>query len=98
MKEDLLESLFSGAPSAIAHHEIILDSEGRPFDYRFIKVNPAFGKMTGLDAAGIIGKTVREAIPGIEKSDFDWIGFAGRIALDGGHKALERYSEHLGRW
>ncbi len=84
MKENLLEAFFFGAPLVIAHHEVILDRDGRPFDYRYIKVNPAFGKMTGLDAAGIIGKTVREAIPGIEKSAFDWIGVYGGIALNGG--------------
>jgi len=39
-------------------------------------VNQAFETLTGLSATRIIGKTVREVIPGIEKSRFDWIQYS----------------------
>lgn len=98
MKEDFLESFFHDAHIAIAYHEIILDGEGRPFDYRFIRANPAFGDMTGLEVDAITGKTVREVLPGIGKSDFDWIGVYGGVAMRKGREEFEQYSEPLGRW
>lgn len=103
VKEDLMDQSYlhkviNASPYGFAHHEIILDGQDKPVDYRFIDVNPAFEKLTNLKAPQIIGKTVREAIPGIEKGEFDWIGFYGRIALEGGNETFEQYSEPLGRW
>jgi len=81
-----------------ACHKLIVDREGKPLDYRFLEVNQAFEKLTGLKAIDIIGKTVREIIPGIKKSAFDWIACYGNIALNGGNEIIEQYSEQLGRW
>lgn len=81
-----------------AHHRIILDEAGKPFDYEFIEVNNTFEKLTGLKSAAIIGKSVRQIIPGIENADFDWISYYGDIALNGGEKEFEQFSEQLNRW
>ncbi len=94
LHKDILET----APFGYAYHEIICDENGKPIDYRFLEANPAFGSMTGLESRTIIGKTVKEVVPGIEKADFDWIAFYGGIALNGGTEILEQYSENLGRW
>ena len=81
-----------------AHHRIILDDAGKPFDYEFLEVNATFEKLTGLQSDKLIGRTVRQAIPGIEKGAFDWIAYYGEIALNGGEKEFEQYSEPLGKW
>jgi len=81
-----------------AHHRIILDHACKPCDYEFLEVNDTFEKLTGLKSAEIVGNTVRQVIPGIESSDFDWIGYYGEIALEGGEKEFEQYSEPLGKW
>jgi PAS domain S-box-containing protein len=78
-----------------AHHRIILDEEGKPYDYEFLEVNATFEKLTGLQKENLINRTVRQAIPGIEKTEFDWIGYFGQIALEGGEKEFEQYSEPL---
>jgi PAS domain S-box-containing protein len=96
--EDFYGQIIHKAPFGYAYHEILLDDDGIPFDYRFIEVNEAFEKLTGLKKENLIGKTVREAIPGIEKSEFDWIGFYGKIAIEGGEKEFEQYSEPLKKW
>ncbi|AGX87831.1 signal transduction histidine kinase [Candidatus Symbiobacter mobilis CR] len=81
-----------------AYHRIILDDAGHPCDYEFLEVNATFEKLTGLNKDDLIGHTVRQAIPGIDHARFDWIGFYGNIALHGGEKEVEQFSEHLGRW
>lgn len=98
MKNDFYKQVLQEAPFGFAHHEIILDEAGKPCDYRFIEVNEAFEKLTDLKKENLIGKTVREVIPGIEKSKFDWIGFYGKIAIEGGEEEFEQFSEPLGRW
>ncbi len=81
-----------------ACHEIILDPSGNPCDYRFLEANKAFENLTGLKMSEIMGKTVREILPGIENSEFNWIAFYGKIALNGGTDYFEQYSEQLARW
>ena len=87
--------LFNTMSEGFALHEIILDKKGKPQDYRFLEVNPAFETLTGLSAKDIEGKTVKEAIPGIEQF---WIDEYGEVALTGISKKFENFSEPLDRY
>lgn len=88
--ETRYQSLFENQIEAYALHELILDNQGNPYDYRFIDVNKAFLEMMGIkDKNEIIGKTVLEVWPGIEK---DWIQLYGSIALTGGRQTIEKFS------
>lgn len=87
--------LFDGMGEGFAVHEIVVDAEGRPCDYRFLQVNPAFEKLTGLKATDILGKTVLEVLPGTEPA---WIERYGRVALTGESAQFEDYSSALDRY
>jgi PAS domain S-box-containing protein len=87
--------LFEEMLSGFAVHEIICDESGTPADYRFLAVNTAFEKMTGLDASNIIGKTVLEVIPETESS---WIERYGKVALTGEPIQFEDFAEALGKY
>lgn len=89
------QNLFREMLDGFAAHEIICDDEGRPKDYRFLAVNPAFERMTGLKAADIVGKTVLDVLPGTESS---WIETYGKVALTGEPKYFENYSKDLGKY
>ncbi|MBP7736111.1 MAG: PAS domain S-box protein [Spirochaetes bacterium] len=91
--EDKYRRLFTEISSGFALHEMILDDRGNPVDYRFIEVNPAFENLTGL--RDVIGKTVREVIPGI---DSFWIESYGRVVRSGTAEVFENYVEQLDRW
>ncbi|MBM3493241.1 MAG: PAS domain S-box protein [Armatimonadetes bacterium] len=89
------DTLFTGMVQGCALHEIICDEDGSPTDYRFLAVNPAFERLTGLRSADVIGKTAREVLPNIEPV---WIERYGRVALSGEPEQFESRSEELGRW
>jgi len=55
-------SLFDNMLNAFGLSEIISDYEGKAVDYRFLSVNPAFERITGLPAAQVVGKTVQEVM------------------------------------
>ncbi|MBK8790137.1 MAG: response regulator [Holophagaceae bacterium] len=78
-----------------ALHEIITDEEGRPVDYRYLDVNPAFVAMTGLPREQWLGRTVLEILPGTESR---WIQQYGKVALTGQPITFEDESKDLGRW
>ena len=91
----IYQALVEQSPVAIAVHEIIRDDQGVPVDYRFLAANTAFGKHTGLDSARIIGRTVREILPGIEETDY--ISRYGNVVDSGSPLNFESYSNPLKR-
>ncbi|MDV2990261.1 MAG: MASE3 domain-containing protein [Dehalogenimonas sp.] len=93
--EGKYRDLFTTMTEAFALHEIIVDEAGTPIDYRFIEVNAAFEETTGLKAGDVIGKNVREVIPGIESS---WIETYGKVAVSGIPVTFENYSTSIGKW
>jgi PAS domain S-box-containing protein len=93
-----LQSMIQSSPFGFAYHRIITDAAGNAVDYEFLDMNPAFEALTALARETTLHKSVRAAIPGIERDQFDWIGFYGKIALQGGNQIFEQYSEPLARW
>jgi PAS domain S-box-containing protein len=88
------QTLFREMLDGFALHEIICDEAGKPVDYRFLALNPAFERMTGLKADDVIGRTVREILPGIEDH---WIETYGRVALTGEPAFFDRYSAEVNK-
>ncbi len=86
--------LFENMTTGFALHEIICDDQGKPIDYRYLEVNPAFEKLTGVRASDLVGKTVLEVLPNTEQY---WIETAGRVALSGESISYENYSRELDR-
>ena len=97
LKKDY-RSLFENMNAGFAYHKIILDENNKPIDYRFLEVNHAFGRLTGIKVDDILGKTVTEALPGIENDPADWIGKYGKVALTGVPFSFENYIEVLDMW
>ncbi|WP_416357724.1 PAS domain-containing protein [Aureimonas phyllosphaerae] len=65
--------------------ELIPGADGQPVDYRFLSVNPAFERQSGLaDAAG---RTALELVPELPQ---EWLKIYGRIARSG---EAERFEE-----
>ncbi len=93
--EEKYHTLFREMLDGFALHEIICDADGAPVDYRFLAVNPAFERMTGLKAAQLIGRTVLEVMPGTERH---WIDTYGRVALRGEPALFESYASELKKY
>ena len=91
--------LFFNMTNGFALHELICDERGRPVDFRFLEVNPAFTRLTGMPQEMVIGKTIRE-VSG-DKEDY-WIQKFGQVGLNGEPVAFVYYSptidKHLDVW
>ena len=93
--EERFRTLTETAINAIALHEIILDDQGLPVDYRFLEVNRAFEELTGLSDRQLVEKTVLEVLPGTEKV---WIDTYGEVALTGVPQEIEDFSQELEKY
>jgi len=92
--EENYRTLFREMLDGFALHEIVCDERGQPVDYRFLAVNPAFERMTGLHAQELIGRTAREALPGLESH---WVETYGTVALTGQPAFFDNYAAGLGK-
>lgn len=85
-------TLFTSMDQGFCTIEVIFDSRQQPIDFRFLEVNAAFEKQTGLKDAR--GKRMRELAP----AEQHWFDIYGSIALNGKSVRFENYAEALGRW
>ncbi|MFC2102079.1 PAS domain S-box protein [Bacteroidota bacterium] len=90
--EEKYRLLFTQMTEGFALHEIICNDKGVPVDYRFLEVNSAFEKITGLMADQLIGKSALEVMPGLEER---WIKTYGKVALTGKPVDFTQYSMEL---
>ncbi len=93
--EEHYRRLFTAITEGFSLHEIICDVDGRPIDYRFLDVNPAFEQITGLKRSQVIGRTVLEVLPNTEPT---WIDRFGHVALTGEPVHFQNYSKELGKY
>ena len=68
--EERWRGLFAGMHEGFMGAELIRDATGQAVDFRFLEVNPAFAKLTGLPADSA-GRTMRELVPAIAQSLID---------------------------
>jgi signal transduction histidine kinase len=61
-----------------AHCKIICDELGNPVDCRFLAINKVFAAYTGINKNNIIGTTLLEIYPDIERT---WLQHLGKVAL-----------------
>jgi PAS domain S-box-containing protein len=91
--EERFRTLFESMDEGYCVIELLFDEGGRPIDYRFLEVNPAFEKQTGFVAAH--NKRMRELAPDL---DSHWLEFFGQIAAKGEPARIENEAKALGRW
>jgi PAS domain S-box-containing protein len=86
-------TLFDSIDEGFCTIEVLFDENSRAIDYRFLDVNPAFGKHTGIRDAK--GRRVREIIPHLEEH---WFDFFGQIALTGEPARVQNQVAELRHW
>ena len=88
---DLLDQMNEG----VAYCKMLYRN-GKPQDFIYLKVNGAFGKLTGLK--NVIGKKVTEIIPGIKKTNPELFEIYSKVALTGKPAEFETNIPTLGFW
>jgi PAS domain S-box-containing protein len=87
--------LFRNMTVGFASHKMIYDESGKPCDYKFLQVNPAFEKIMGLPASQMVGRTVKEVLPGVE--DY-WIQRYAHAVKTGKSGFYKNYSKELDKY
>jgi PAS domain S-box-containing protein len=91
--EERYRTLFNSMDEGFCIIEVLFDGDENPTDYRFLEINPAFEKQTGLK--DVPGRLMRELAPQHEQY---WFDIYGNIALTGEPARVEHEAAALGRW
>lgn len=84
--------LFQAMDEGFCVIEMLYDSNGKANDYRFIEINQAFEKQSGLHDA--LGKTIRQLVP---DQDGSWYEIFGKVARTGESIRFENPSPAIQR-
>ena len=91
--EERYRTLFSSMLEGFCVIDVIFDARGKPVDYRFLEVNPAFEQQTGLTDPK--GKLMRDLAPDHEAH---WFEIYGNVALTGEPARFVNEARALDRW
>ena len=75
--------------------EMVYGPDGVATDFRFLEVNAAWERLTGIPPAAILGRPASEAIPGIERF---WTDTYARVVKTGEPSRFEYRLAALDRW
>lgn len=99
MNDNFYKHLIQESPIGYAYHRIIYNTDDIPCNFEFIEINPAYEAFTGLKGSDIIGKSFSDVLPEIAgSSEFNWVGFYGDIASNGGKREFEQYVKPMNKW
>ncbi|MBG6071292.1 MULTISPECIES: CHASE3 domain-containing protein [unclassified Polaromonas] len=92
--EERYHHLFNSIDEGFCIIDMLFDVHRKPIDYRFLEVNPAFERQTGLRDA--VGKRVRQFLPDLE---VHWFETYGKVALTGESNRFSNQAKGLDdRW
>ncbi len=91
--------LFNKMLNGFALMDVICDDAGSPSDLRYIEVNPAFERQTGLPASEVLGRTFGElgALEAADAETTEWIRTIGGVAITGKPIRYEKAGESPNR-
>ncbi|HON23366.1 MAG TPA: ATP-binding protein [Syntrophales bacterium] len=89
-----MHELFTRMINAFVLFDSVFDQEGRFVSYRFVYINEAYERITGVRNEEVKGKTVHEVWPDTEPS---WIEMYGKVAVTGIPSSFEMYHEPTGK-
>lgn len=73
-------TLFDTMSQGYVEAEIVRDADGRAIDYRQLRLNAQYERLTGIPLEQALGRTAREIVPDLEPS---WIEAFDRIVRSG---------------
>lgn len=88
-------NLFDKMEEGFATCQMIWDDKGNPVDFRYLDVNTAWEKQTGIPKEKVVGRTVHEVIPTIEPF---WINTYAQVVRTGLSVRIENEVKELDRW
>lgn len=92
------QSLFTNMTDGFAYCQLLVDKEGKPYDFVCLEVNEAFERIINIKQEAVIGRKATELIPAILKFDPQLMDKLRKVAFTGMEQNYEFFFTSLRRW
>ncbi len=92
----MYKETFDHSINGLCIHRMLSDDQGQPRDCEYVSVNPAFTRHTGLDSAGLPGRTVKELYPGAEGERV--VQLYASVLASGKARETRYFFQPTGKW
>lgn len=92
--EKKYRELLTNMPIAICSTEVLLDEEGKPYDFRYTYSNPVHEKLEGVQTGELLGKGFYEFF---KETDPSWLKYYYETAWLGIPHVIRKYSPEIGK-
>ncbi len=93
---ELYQQFFNSPLNGFALCELMVDDEGKPFDFIYLEVNGTFEKFTGLNREDVLNKRVTEILPPEEAAEL--VEKYGKVVLEDKKVHFEQPRPSLNRY
>ncbi|RXA19856.1 PAS domain S-box protein [Methanosarcina sp. MSH10X1] len=93
--EERYRTLFTNMTEGFVLAEVIFDEDGKPYDYRYLEVNPVYERSTGFKREEVLGKSILKVVPNVSPT---MIKKLGEVALSGRPAHFEIFSQITGKY
>jgi diguanylate cyclase (GGDEF)-like protein/PAS domain S-box-containing protein len=94
--EERYRNLFENMQEGCAYCRMLFDAAGRPVDWVYLAVNPAFERLTGLH--DIVGKRILEVLPQTSDENPELLETYGRVVVSGHPEQFDIDFKPLALW
>ncbi len=94
--EEQFRALFEHMENGFAHCQMVFDAAGRAMDFIYLKVNRAFGRLTGWQE--VVGRRLSEVLPGLLQAQPEFLETNARVVATGQPESLETEFKPLAVW
>lgn len=91
-------TLFMKMLNGLAYCEVCMDEDGKPYDFKYLEVNPAFEKITGIKRDDILNKKAAEVFSNIETKHPQLYDYYFKTTNTGNTCEFEIFFEPINKW
>jgi PAS domain S-box-containing protein len=96
ISEEKYRNLFDNMTEGFVVGEIIVNHTAKPTNFRYLEVNNAWTKMTGISQKDAVGRTIKELFPGISAGNL--INNFNKVVVTGESVLFDFYNDDIKRW
>ncbi|HVF69320.1 MAG TPA: GAF domain-containing protein [Xanthomonadales bacterium] len=93
--EEKYRTLFTSIDQGFAFCELVRNKKGKGIDFYVLEVNPTYEKQSGVSIEMVLGKTILQAFPALDKW---WIETYAAVVDNQRPAVFEHYFENTHRW
>jgi len=98
MKEKYCTEFFEKSPTAYSYHRAMLNEQGIPYDYLYLKINKAYEDMMKVTTSAVVGKRFKEVVVADWADEEKWEKIVQDVIMNNKLGSVELFHPLAQKW